>query len=212
MNAFLRMKHLWAFLIFLLLSSVRVLFAQEASLMRNQLQLENELNSQVRKELLQIFKKEEFIISSSIKLKSYRVTKVLEKESHINKKPQNKGKEQEILPGFYDSDTSTTNEVENEQVRRVYGHETKTELEKAQLKVLVDESVTDTRLDAAKKLLTQRLTNSFGGKIDIQFLPAVLKPKLAPVPFYQEFTGYLKDHMGLLLLFFCSLIFLFVLA
>ena len=63
-------------------------------------------------------------------MKSYRVTKVLEKESHINKKPQNKGREQEILPGFYDSNISTISEVENEQVRQVYGHETKTELEK----------------------------------------------------------------------------------
>jgi len=208
----LRLKFLWTLLFFLALSGIKYTSAQEASLMRNQLQLENELNSQVRKELLQIFKKEEFIISSSIKLKSYRVTKVLEKESHINKKPQNKNKEQEILPGFYDSASTTSNEVANEQVRRVYGHETKTDLEKAQLKVLVDESVSDVRLDAAKKLLTQRLTNSFGGKIDIQFLPAVLKPKLAPIPFWQEFSGYLKNNMGLLLLFFCSLIFLFVLA
>ena len=212
MKLLLRLNNLRIFLTFLLIGGLRVAFTQEASLMRNQLQLESELNSQVRKELLQIFKKEEFIISSSIKLKSYRVTKVLEKESHINKKPQNEGKEQEILPGFYDSDLSSSSEVANEQIRRVYGHETKTDLEKAQLKVLVDESVTDARLEAAKKLLTQRLTNSFGGKIDIQFLPAVLKPKLAAVPFYQEFTGYLKDHMGLLLLFFCSLIFLFVLA
>ena len=49
----------------------------DAQLMRNQLQLEAELTSQVKKELLQILKKDEFVISSSIKLKSYKVTKVL---------------------------------------------------------------------------------------------------------------------------------------
>lgn len=212
MGIFLRLSHLWIFFTFLFFSGIKVTFSQDASLMRNQLQLENEFNSQVRKELLQIFKKEEFIISSSMKLTSRRITKVLEKESHINKKPQGQDQKQVILPGFYDSAPSTVNEVSNEQVRRVYGYETKTDLEKGQLKVLVDESVSDTRIDAAKKLLTQRFTNSFGGKIEIQFLPAVLKPQLAPVPFWQEFSGYLKDNLGILLLFFCSLIFLFVLA
>ena len=105
----LKLKYLWIFLIFLLFSGPKGALTQEASLMRNQLQLESELNSQVRKELIQVFKKEEFIISSSIKLKSYRVTKVLEQESQINKQPKKKGSEQEILPGFYDSAPSTTN-------------------------------------------------------------------------------------------------------
>ena len=149
--------------------------AADAQLMRNQLQLEAELTSQVKKELLQILKKDEFVISSSIKLKSYKVTKVLEKESHINKRPKH-SKEQEILPGFYDTNKSDT-DVINEQVRRVYGHETKTEIQKANLRVLVDENVSDIRLDAAKKLLTLRLTNSFDGKIDVQFISTDIKPK-----------------------------------
>ena len=135
MVPFLRNQIPWTFIFSLLFCGLGSISAQEANLMRNQLQLENELNSQVRKELLQIFKKEEFIISSSIKLKSYRVTKVLEKESQINKKPQTTKKEQEILPGFYDSTPTPTEEVSNtEQVRRVYGHETKTELEKCPIK------------------------------------------------------------------------------
>ena len=77
---------------------------------------------------------------------------------------------------------------------------------------MVDENVSDIRLDAAKKLLTLRLTNSFDGKIDVQFISTVIKPKLAPIPFWQEFTGYLRENLSILLTFFFALAFLFILA
>ena len=76
------------------------------------------------------------------------------------------------------------------------------QIQKANLRVLVDENVSDIRLDAAKKLLTLRLTNSFDGKIDVQFISTVIKPKLAPIPFWQEFTGYLRENLSILLTFF----------
>lgn len=184
--------------------------AADAQLMRTQLQLEAELSSQVKKELLQIFKKDEFIISSSIKLKSYKVTKVLEKESNINKRPQ-VSRDQEILPGFYEP-FKNEGGVFNEQVRKVYGYETRTEIQKAEMRILVDENVSDIKLEAAKKLVTLRLNNSFDGKMTVQFISTILKPTLTPVPFWQEFSGYLRENLSLLLTFFFAITFLFILA
>jgi hypothetical protein len=172
--------------------------------------LEAELSSQIKKELLQIFKKDEFVVSSSIKLKSYKVTKILEKESSINKGPP-ASKEQEILPGFYEP-TKNKGEIFNEQVRKVYGHETKTEIQKVELRILVDENVSDIKLEAAKKLVTLRLNNSFDGKMTVQFISTILKPTLTPVPFWQEFSGYLREHLSLFLTFFFAITFLFILA